>query len=272
MKSFIEKLKHIDRSDVDLERIYLGLSRRIRAIPDNIAWNLNTGMARQHRREILALKDKHKGERCVIIGNGPSLNKMDLSPLKNEITFGLNRIYLLFPRIDFQPTYYATMDENMSIQFHHEISQLLMPKFINWSLRKYYRDSDNCNFVRISYNPHFSTDLTRGFWSGASVTFMAMQIAYYMGFKEVILIGVDHSFKESGISGKPIKATGNDVNHFSPDYFANGSVWLLPNFKQNEWAYSMAKEVFESEGRRIMDATVDGNLTIFPKTDYESLF
>ncbi|MBW8034419.1 MAG: DUF115 domain-containing protein [Planctomycetes bacterium] len=216
--------------------------------------------------------DKHKGERCVIIGNGPSLNKMDLSPLKNEITFGLNRIYLLFPKIDFRPTYYACVNEYVLRQFHQEISSLAMPKFLNWSFRKYFRKSQDCTFIRMLYNPHFSRDLTRGFWSGASVTYTCMQIAYYMGFKEVILIGVDHRFKESGISNQPITATENDVNHFSPDYFDKGVVWQLPDYKQNEWAYSMAKEVFKSEGRRIMDATFDGRLKIFPKTDYESLF
>ncbi|MFC1483888.1 6-hydroxymethylpterin diphosphokinase MptE-like protein [Candidatus Neomarinimicrobiota bacterium] len=270
--SFIEKLKHINRSDVDLERIYLGLGRRIKALPHNIAWNLNTGLARQHREQILAFKDKHKGERCVIIGNGPSLNKMDLSLLKNEITFGLNRIYLLFPRIDFQPTYYATMNEALITQFHPEISQLLMPKFITWNTRKYFMDSDHCHFIKLLYDPQFCKDLTRGFWSGATVTFMTMQIAYYMGFKEVILIGVDHRFKESGISGKLVEATGADPNHFAPNYFSDGAVWNLPDYKQSEWSFSMAKEVFESEGRRIMDATVDGNLAVFPKTDYESLF
>ena len=60
--------------------------------------------------------------------------------------------------------------------------------------------------------------------------------------------------------------------HFSPDYFGKGVVWQLPDFKQNEWAYTMAKEVFESEGREIVDATVDGNLQVFPKVDYTALF
>lgn len=208
----------------------------------------------------------------MIIGNGPSLNKMDLSPLKNEITFGLNRIYLLFPKLDFQPTYHATMAEQVLRQFHHEISQLLMPKFIHWSFRKYFKDSDNCYFLRMLYDPQFSKDLTRGFWGGAGVTYTAMQIAYHMGFKEIILIGVDHRFEGSGVSGTIVKAMGDDVNHFAPNYFGKGVVWNLPDIKQSEWAYSLAKEAFEGEGRRILDATLNGNLKIFPKTDYRSLF
>ena len=43
------------------------------------------------------LKDKYQGQRAFIIGNGPSLKITDLSKLKEEFTFGLNRIYLMFP-------------------------------------------------------------------------------------------------------------------------------------------------------------------------------
>ena len=38
----------------------------------------------------------HKDEDCFIIGNGPSLNKMDLGLLNDYYTFGLNKIYMLF--------------------------------------------------------------------------------------------------------------------------------------------------------------------------------
>jgi hypothetical protein len=45
-------------------------------------------------QRLLAFKDKHKGERCIIIGNGQSLNQMDLSFLKHEICFGTNKFFL----------------------------------------------------------------------------------------------------------------------------------------------------------------------------------
>ncbi len=37
----------------------------------------------------------HHGQRCFIIGNGPSLQRTDLTKLKDEFTFGMNRIYLV---------------------------------------------------------------------------------------------------------------------------------------------------------------------------------
>jgi hypothetical protein len=57
-------------------------------------WNANIN-------RLSAYKNIHAGKRAIIIGNGPSLKQMDLRPVKNEITFGANRIYLMFPEIGF---------------------------------------------------------------------------------------------------------------------------------------------------------------------------
>ena len=40
------------------------------------------------------LKDIHKCKRCFILGNGPSIKKENLKPLKNEIVFALNNFYV----------------------------------------------------------------------------------------------------------------------------------------------------------------------------------
>ncbi|MDX1565926.1 MAG: hypothetical protein R3236_10995, partial [Phycisphaeraceae bacterium] len=56
------------------------------------------------------LKNNHRGERCVIMGNGPSLGRMDLTPLGDEYTFGMNRIYLLVPELDWRPSFYVSVN------------------------------------------------------------------------------------------------------------------------------------------------------------------
>ncbi len=61
-------------------------------------------------RRLGELKDIHRGQRCFIIGNGPSLKQTDLSLLKDEFTFGMNRIYLGFPEMGFQTTYFLTIN------------------------------------------------------------------------------------------------------------------------------------------------------------------
>ena len=84
------------------------------------------------RHRMGEFENNHLGQRCFIIGNGPSLNRMDLSPLQNEITFGMNRIYLLFQVLGFQTTYYVSVNRIVIQQCAQDIKSLSIPKFISW--------------------------------------------------------------------------------------------------------------------------------------------
>jgi len=55
-------------------------------------------------------KDRHKGKRAWIVGNGPSLKQLDMSLLKSEVTFGSNRVYLGFEDWGFATTYWCIVD------------------------------------------------------------------------------------------------------------------------------------------------------------------
>jgi hypothetical protein len=103
------------------------------------------------------------------------------------------------------------------------------------------------------------------------VTYVAMQIAFHLGFQEVILVGVDHSFATIGPANKLVRATGPDPNHFDPDYFGVGVRWQLPDLETSEIAYRLARDRYQADGRIIRDATVGGRLTIFPKVRLEAL-
>ncbi|MCZ6744777.1 MAG: hypothetical protein O7D31_08910 [Alphaproteobacteria bacterium] len=120
--------------------------------------------------------------------------------------------------------------------------------------------------------PSFSTDIAYGVWEGATVTYVAMQVAYYMGFSRVILVGVDHHFETKGAPHKEIVSEGNDTNHFDNNYFGKGFRWNLPDLATSELAYSIARLQFESDNREIIDATVGGKLTVFRKIEFTSLF
>jgi len=84
------------------------------------------------------LKDIHKGRRAFIIGNGPSLRQTDLSKLKNEFTFGLNRIYLLFPELGFHTTYLVSINDLVIEQFKDEILAQPLPKFLAWHSHRHF--------------------------------------------------------------------------------------------------------------------------------------
>ena len=187
----------------------------------------------------------------------------------------MNRIYLLFDQIPFKPTYFVSINELVLKQFSDEISQLTMPKFINWNTRADFDVNDkSIMFLKdtLKLTDEFSTDLTGRIFSGGTVTFVALQIAYYMGFDNVILIGVDHSFSTKGDPNAVVVSEGDDPDHFDPTYFGRGFRWQLPDLETSEMAYRLARLHFARAGRHILDATVGGKLDVFPKVRFEDLF
>ena len=222
-------------------------------------------------------KDKYKGQRAIIIGNGPSLNQTDLARLKNEFTFGLNRIFLMFPKLGFNTSCLVSVNDLVIEQSIDDITALSIPKFLSWHSHRYFNPSSAIPslpiFLYTTYeSPRFSRDASSRLWEGATVTNVALQLAYHMGFQQVILIGVDHNFTSKGEANKTVVSEGDDPNHFSPGYFGKGFRWQLPDLDTSEVGYQMARQAYEKAGREVLDATVGGKLTVFRKVDYNSLF
>jgi hypothetical protein len=219
------------------------------------------------------LKDKHRGERCFIIGNGPSLKHTDLSKLKNEFTFGMNRFYLMFPELGFVTSYFVCINSLVIEQSAKELRELPMPKFFSWRSRHLIQPTADTAFLHTTYlGAKFSQDARQRLWEGATVTYVTLQLAFHMGFQQAILIGVDHTYQAAGQPNTTVVSQGDDPNHFHPGYFGKGYRWQLPDLETSERAYRMARQAYESAGRQVIDATVGGKLTVFPKVDYASLF
>jgi hypothetical protein len=123
--------------------------------------------------------------------------------------------------------------------------------------------------------PRFSCDANKNIFCGQSVTMINIQLAYYLGFTEVYLVGMDHEYtipESFVVEGETILSTGDDPNHFHPDYFGKGKKWHNPHLDRVEKTYKYFKIVFEAKDRIIINATVGGNLEIFERVDFESLF
>jgi hypothetical protein len=219
-------------------------------------------------------RDLHRGHRCFILGNGPSLNRTDLRPLREEFTFGMNRVYLLFPRLGFTTTYYVCVNTLVIEQCAADIAALSLPRFVTWRGRRWLSGDPGCIFLDTDYRgqPTFSEDATGRVFEGSTVTYVALQLAFFMGFDEVILIGVDHHFATQGAANATVVSQGDDPDHFDSGYFGRGFRWQLPDLEASEAAYRMARRAFESAGRKVLDATPGGKLTVFPKVEYQGLF
>lgn len=246
---------------------------------------------RESIRRLAEMKNIHKEKRAFIIGNGPSLKQTDTSKLKNEITFGMNRIYLAFPEWGFTTSYLCVTNDLVVEQFVNDISELTIPKFIAWRSHPHFKaqfsnppilDSSVSSlqspvslptFIYTTYTgPRFARDVRGRVWEGATVTNLALQLAFHMGIEKAILIGVDHNFADKGDANKTVVSQGDDPNHFMPNYFGKGVKWQLPDLDTSEIGYALAREAYRKAGREVVDATVGGKLTIFPKVKYDSLF
>lgn len=215
-------------------------------------------------------RNKHKGEDCFIIGNGPSLNEMNLSFLNDYYTFGLNKIHLIFDRKPFNLSYHVAVNAHVIEQSKIEIINLNCQSFLSYLPALINRvTSDKIYYLGdTKYNQLFYKDITKGMNQGNTVTYVAMQIAYFMGFKNIYLIGVDHNFNQQGKPNETQKMSGNDPNHFDPNYF-KGQVWQLADLDGSEMHYLIAKYFFEKDNRNIFDATHHGKLDIFQKLSFE---
>jgi len=233
------------------------------------------------------LKGAFEGKRVFIVGNGPSLNKHDLSLLKDEYSIAVNGIFYKTKSDGYKPTFYVVEDRHVMQDNIEEINLFDVEyKFFPVDYKNLIKNKKNVKFFRMDkgyYNstspyfsiPRFSCDANHKLFCGQSVTMINLQLASYLGFSEVYLIGMDHSYVipvDATVDGEEIISNSDDPNHFHPDYFGKGKKWHDPHLDRVERTYSYIKLVYESQGKVLKNATVGGSLEVFERIDYDSLF
>ena len=231
--------------------------------------------------KIQTLKGKESGKRCFIIGNGSSLRVEDLEKLKNEITFACNRIYNIFDKTSWRPTYYMAvdtdgLDEMAPCVLNKGISHI----FLNEKAKKNVSsDNDDLYWEYLSYGNggfvinifddksiHISEDVSKCFIAGYTVTFSAIQLAIYLGIREIYLIGVDFNYSlYTDKWGRKKKKEG------VTNYFDGKNLGSYLNYHSTMRAYQKAKEYCDEHGIRIANATRGGCLEVFERQDFDKL-
>jgi hypothetical protein len=217
------------------------------------------------------LRNRHAGERCVLVANGPSLNRMDLSPLRSEVVIGMNKIYLGLAEFGFYPRYYVAVNRKVIAQAAREIKALRCVKFIGSHADAGAIVDDALTYVLNTEHPpaRFSTDIAWGLHEGWTVTYAALQVAYHLGFGQVVIVGMDHRYEYAGLPNESCILHGPDPNHFASRYFGDGQEWDNPDLARSEESYRIALHEYRRDGRTILDATVDGACRIFPRIDLQ---
>lgn len=237
-----------------------------------------SGRRKKSKIYLKNIKNKYKGKRCFIIGNGPSLTPEDLDKLKDEITFASNRIYTIFDKTDWRPTYYTIVDE--SVASGHGVIEGI--NSINCEM-KFVRQQGYENYKHIQEplcyvhckhsrkylkRPQFASDVTKGMYTIGTVTYAMLELAVHMGFKEIYLIGLDHKYSATRMKdGTVVQNVG------LKDYFGNdnntgtiGSTWEM------DVAYEYAEKYSRENNIRIYNATRGGYLEAFERINLDKLF
>lgn len=229
------------------------------------------------------LKDKYKGERIFIIGNGPSLNKTPLYLLKDEYTMCFNRFNLMFERLSWKPDFFVVSDDLVIKDSSDEINKETLPNVTyaffpdihpsNIDFTQYIEHKPNVHWLCCD-KPAFQADLPN---CGINKTVVnaGLQIAAYMGFSEIYLIGVDMTFGHQTVKKENSRnwvSQENDQNHFDPRYFGKGRKYHNPTVHEMIEKFEEGKKFFDKLGVKVFNAGIGGKLEVFPRVDYTSLF
>ncbi len=227
-------------------------------------------------RRIRKYHNFYRGQTAVLMGNGPTLNSVDFDLIKNLPTFGVNAVYLKKDEMGFLPTHYLVEDVFVAEDRAEEIHALKGPtKWFGNYLRYAIKDDPDTLWMNVSVSygnfadfPYWSPIAGRIIYCGGTVSYLAMQLAYYMGFQRLILVGFDHHYvvpDDAEVSGTQILSHGSDPNHFDNTYFGQGKRWHLPMVDRMEIAYKKAHKNWLASGREIVNATAGGALEVFPR-------
>ena len=238
-------------------------------------------LAPNSKAHIQKWRDIHFNQSCILVCNGPSLNKVDFKKIdrKKFKVFGLNKIYLGFEKFGLVPDYLVAVNKKVIEQSHEAYNSLSIPKFIsNRVSDKLLDPSSNYTIIKTTGLPadakRFSTDASEYVNEGWTVTHAALQIIYYMGFREVNIIGLGSQFQAACFGQRKYAGIihGADIDHFCPNYFGFGQEWDFPDLKNSEISFEEAKRVFEQNGRKIFDCTIGGHCNIFEKMPISRLY
>lgn len=223
--------------------------------------------------KIERFKNIHQGERCFIVATGPSLKLEDLETLRanNEICMSMNGIIKLYDKSAWRPNYYMIEDNFGFNEWKEELlkhtgevitfvadwcntDEVADGEIISYHLSKQMNNQDNI--------PEFSEDFSvECFWS-STISYECLQLAYYMGFKEIIFLGLDFNY-------------GLQYNHFNKDYHSSedkGQIDHSKQLRQMRKGFVVASKFAKEHGIKIINASRQTQLDVYEKMDFEKLF
>lgn len=257
---------------------------------DNMVSELQLNAVEQmipgNRKRLEALKNTHVGEKCFVIGNGPSLKAEDLDKLKEKgiFCFASKGIYNIFDETEWRPDVWAASDLKYTELKQDDLNNLEgFPKLVcAQSILKtgiQIKDAIYYPFIQAERTPRFfNHDITRGVHFYGTVTGKLINFAVYMGFEEIYLLGCDNTSPvvENEQGQKVLDLSKK--NHFSDKYFGNSAETLkayedvgdiMKAWKYIDKSFEDIKYFCDKEQIKIFNSTRGGALEVYPRVEFE---
>jgi Kdo-III transferase WaaZ len=263
--------------------------------PGAVLWNnklVTTAIPVSH------LAGKHAGEAAFVVASGPSVNKLDISPLERHLTFCVNGSFLKFKSKGFSPDYAVICDagfvserweivqETIASDTHCLFTPAVLSRIcqlgvnvlknrkvsvIQTHFRHYGQKAMEPDVIaRLSETDEdlisqdgrigFSLNPLKGLFSAHTVAHLPVQLCWYLGVRKVFILGMDLS------AGKvPARfyeqGTSATATHLDRDYA-----------KHIEPAFRIAGEMSASHNFRVYNLSENSRLpgTVLPKISLQN--
>ena len=194
-------------------------------------------------KSISDFKNLHSTKRCFIIASGPSIKDLDLEPLKRRLTIGLNRSFMAF-----ENSYYHCVFDHRLFELHTEE---LKKSRILFTLE------DRAFGIPLTLlgTNGFSWDLEEGIYSGYTISYFALQLAVYMGFKEIFFLGLD------------LKNDGDNTHFFGHDY--NSKNHDNTEYPKMLHSFDKISATLKTRGIKVYNCSKESRLRCFEYMSYE---
>lgn len=212
-------------------------------------------------------------KRCFVIGNGPTLNKLDITKLKSETTFGCNRIYLKEVEMGFGVTNYFEIDSLEVFQIKEEINNYIQNSDIEnvFTLKRF---EENFKTEKLHT---IDTDDIPFEYSNTGVVMCWKAIE--MGYNPIYIVGMDLDY--SSLDGN-VTLIGNNIYklkegiedncHFDSDYWKGANEKFICYGEETVFlfkAFNDLKEYAINKKVEILNAGVNGKADMFERVDYD---
>ncbi|KCZ47290.1 MULTISPECIES: FkbM family methyltransferase [unclassified Hyphomonas] len=216
-------------------------------------------------------KADRTGDTAILVGNGPSLNKVDFSLFKGRDVY-VSNYAIKHPELrqyakGVAVTNYLVADQE---PYAFGLDEKLWKFFPFWLRNTLHPDEQTILLNADGGELFFSEDVLKNVAWHSTVTYFWLQILYSAGYDRVLMTGFDNSYQQKAAAkeGDLLVQKEEDPNHFDPAYF-KGKTWQAADTGKMESTYVLSREKYEAAGKQLINCTVGGALEALPRQTLE---